>query len=337
MNIRDLATIIGVSKSTVAYALKNDPRICQATRIMVQEMAKIHGYRASPVVNRFMNEVRGGRLKNRSINMAYIAGGSELIARKRGLHERLLIEGAKSKAKQLGYHLDIISWEAEQLTEGRLNQVLKTRGIRGILIGPANSTHASMKLNWDEFYSLASGYTLEDPQLDRIAANLYQSSFDVVDKAFGRGYPKVVLAVNTVSDQRVGHRWLSGTLVQQWIYGKGRVQILFGDWNSPCKRLLGAIAKSRGSAIVGHDIVYRALMEYGYRIPGDFGFVALDSCPDTNFISAVQQPHRGLGEKAVERIASMIERDVTGLPMAPLRLTVDCGWHEGSTLPSITC
>lgn len=63
VNIRELARLVGVSKSTVSLALRDDPSIPQATQDKVKEAAKKHGYRRNPK----LSEVMGGIAKRSTV------------------------------------------------------------------------------------------------------------------------------------------------------------------------------------------------------------------------------------------------------------------------------
>ena len=333
MNIRELAKLAGLSKSTVAYALKSSPLVNKATREHVQALAKEHGYTPSPVVNQFMHQIRTSQVRKRSSNLAYILHGKEAKLGKRQLHEKEIIEGAIEQAKRLGYAMEIIPWEAEKLTEQRLNSVIKARGIQGILIGPASQTQAMLKLDWERVYALASGYTLKDPPLDRIASDLFLSINTSIERALSRNYRKVILAISESSDARVGYRWSSAALIQKELHGTKRVQLLTDNWNCPKTSTLDKLEASKGCAIIGPHQVYSHLQKIGLSSPADIGFIALDTCGTPQTISAIYQPHREMGAQAVNLIASRVERGQYGLPELPIHITQECGWHEGETLP----
>ncbi|WP_269522283.1 LacI family DNA-binding transcriptional regulator [Coraliomargarita parva] len=333
MNIRELAELAGLSKSTVAYALKNSPLVNKTTRERVQALAKTHGYTPSPVVNQFMHQIRTSQVRKRSSNLAYILHGHEARLGERQLHEQELIEGASEQAKRLGYAMEIIPWEAEALTEMRLNSVIKARGIQGILIGPASQTQAMLKLDWARVYALASGYTLKDPPLDRIASDLFLSIITSIEQALSRNYRKIILAISESSDARVGYRWRSAALIQKELHGTKRVQLLTDNWDCPKPSILDKLAASKGCAIIGSQQVYSHLQKIGLSIPTDIGFIALDTCGIPKTISAIYQPHKEMGAQAVNQIASMVERGQFGLPNLPIHITKECGWHEGETLP----
>lgn len=326
MTIRELAKLAGLGKSTVAYALKDDPRISAAVRERVQELAREQGYVPNPLVNAFMHAVRRKEGRKQTTSIAYLMGGLDRRREHRWAYERLMIEGALEKAAALGFNMELIAWEAEGLSEGRLKGVLQARGIRGVFLGPAKTPHQRMALDWNRFAMVASGYTYEKPLVDRVAADLFESVNLAIRRALERGYASVGLLIDSEADERVGHRWLSGGLVSQY-FATEQVWILRG--RNPELREMG-IARAREARPCALIASWAPnLRDLSKETEG---YVALDQAGVPEHITAIEQPHRALGERAVTHLANLIDRGVWGEPTLPCRITLSCGWREGKTL-----
>ncbi|MEO6244399.1 MAG: hypothetical protein ABIQ12_03105 [Opitutaceae bacterium] len=61
--IRSLAAGLGLSRATVAEALRGSPRFSAETIVRVREAARAAGYRRNPLVDAIMSEIRRSRQK----------------------------------------------------------------------------------------------------------------------------------------------------------------------------------------------------------------------------------------------------------------------------------
>jgi LacI family transcriptional regulator len=71
-NLQAVARALGVSRSTVSLALRDDPRISDATRRRVRRAAEDLGYTANPLIATLMSTLRRG-VGKQTVTMAHIA------------------------------------------------------------------------------------------------------------------------------------------------------------------------------------------------------------------------------------------------------------------------
>lgn len=333
MTIRELAVIAGVSKTTVAYGLKNDPRVHPETRDRIQALAKKHGYRPSPVVNSFMHEVRSGAVKQRKYSIAYLCGRGLNKKAPIYVYEQDFLRGARKEAQALGYDLDLLEWKPGAENARQLERVLIARGLKGVMVGPARNAHEHLDLDWRQFAVLCSGYSVEKPRADRVAADLFKAFSEMVDLALKRGYQPVVAVMDPATNQRLGQRWLSAISLQQRIFGGTKVKICRGSIESAFPLLEKLIQSGKAPALFSQGNSIFPLREHGFRVPQQMGMVAFDKAGVPEELSAIDQPHELLGRRAVAHLSALIERGQWGLPEAPCRLTIECSWREGKTMP----
>lgn len=333
MTIRELASLAGVSKTTVAYGLKNDPRVSPSTRAQIQALAQKHGYSPSPVVNSFMQEVRAGSVKQRRYSLAYLCGRG--VDKKTPIydHEREFVHGAREEAHALGYDLDLLEWKPGVENARQLERVLLARGLKGVIVGPARNAHEHLNLDWQKFAVLCSGYSVENPRADRVAADLFKAFNEMVDLALSRGYEPVVAVMDPNTDQRLGQRWLSAISLQQRVLGSSMVKVCRGKIEDVFPLLKKLIKSGKVPAVFGQGNSIYALREQNFKVPQQVGMVAFDKAGVPKELSAIDQPHELLGRRAVAHLSALIERGQWGLPDAPCRLTIECGWREGKTMP----
>lgn len=333
MNIRQLAEIAGVSKTTVAYALQNNPRVSSATRTRIQNLARKHGYLANNKVREYMREVRGGRITPNRHSLTYISGldRENRPRRETWPNERALVHGLMKEADLLQCDLDFVDWDLSGGLD-RLGRILKARGCQGLFIGPASVPHLQIDLEWDQFSAVVSGYTVERPGLDLIAADLYSALIDAGKRVLDLGYDRAVFVIFDESNDRVGWRWLSAASMLRELFGENRILLLRGDPDSLLRKVRRLKWKEQRTAVVSHGILLKSLRKTGLHFPGDMGFVALDHLGMEAEVTAIQQPHEELGRRGLRQLLSAVEKGQTGIPDYPSRLLIPCGWHQGNTL-----
>ena len=71
-NMQQIADAVGLSKSAVSLALRNDPRLPLATRLRIKSVADQMGYRRNPVVDNLMTQLRAGRQPSFQANLGLV-------------------------------------------------------------------------------------------------------------------------------------------------------------------------------------------------------------------------------------------------------------------------
>jgi DNA-binding LacI/PurR family transcriptional regulator len=152
-----------------------------------------------------------------------------------------------------------------------------------------------------------------------------------VDEIFHLGYSHTVVVLpTTLEKDRVGHRWRSGALIQREVHGAERVTVIEDDSSPAMMAKLVELTRQSGVAVLGISPLMQRLQAAGVRIPSTTGFAAFDLFPE---MASVIQPHRTLGEQAASHLARLVERGQWGIPDLPCRITLECGWQPGKSLP----
>lgn len=129
---RDIARACGVHPSTICLALKNSPSIPLETRRKVQAVADELGYRPN-VAARNLALLRGDKSGAGSLPIAWINQEPQRHHWREDAEARAHFEHARRRAEELGYHLEEI-WSREPgMTPGRLVQIVRARGIEGVI------------------------------------------------------------------------------------------------------------------------------------------------------------------------------------------------------------
>ena len=136
--VRSLARELGLSRTTVSDALRGAPRVDIRTVQRVQEAARAAGYHRNPLAAALMSELRRSRGATfRGVIAAIDLDEPDRPAYAARFH-RALVLGATSRSDELGFKLEnFVMGREGGLSVPRLDSVLQSRGIHGVLLLPA--------------------------------------------------------------------------------------------------------------------------------------------------------------------------------------------------------
>src|SRR5687767_10537740 len=186
VTFRQIAKASGLAVATVSYALRNDPKIPAATIARVQAVAEKMGYRPNPRVAALMAHIRRARPVATGDRIAFIwLSRPEPYLR---MHE-----GAKQRAEQLGYELEDFALRERALTPARLERILRTRRITGIVFSPLDIGEASFALDWDwtRFSPAIIGNAVCTPELHHAGHHHFGGMRLTLQKLVGHGRRRI--------------------------------------------------------------------------------------------------------------------------------------------------
>ena len=133
MSIRRLATSLGLSAAAVSMALRDHPRIAEATRRRVRAAAQKLGYRPNAKVSELMGHIRSSRHPQAEACLGVISYYDSARPWERSVHLSRMYQGMQRRADELGYRLEPFWLRAPRFTPRRLRVILDARGIEGLL------------------------------------------------------------------------------------------------------------------------------------------------------------------------------------------------------------
>ena len=139
----DIAVRTGVSRVAVSMALRNNPRISTLLRRRVKRVARELGFVPDPLLSALHQQHRIQPASRGAL--AWINGWSDPKQLRQFREFDLYWQGAFKAAAKHGFRLDEIRWEPD-CSPKRLEKILVTRGIEGVLIPP----HREL-IDWEDF------------------------------------------------------------------------------------------------------------------------------------------------------------------------------------------
>jgi LacI family transcriptional regulator len=192
--IRSLAKILRLSPATVSDALRGTGRVDPATVKRVQVAAEKSGYKINPLTTALMSNLR----RSRATTFRGVISAIDINEGQRFPHgpfPRQIVAGARQRAHELGFHFEEFLAGPEALSLPRLDSILKSRGIHGVMLLPAWHAPDLSALDWSNYAGVYTDNVIERPRLHTVCTDHYRSMMDLMARLMQRGYrrPGLVL------------------------------------------------------------------------------------------------------------------------------------------------
>lgn len=332
-SLRSLARQLGISAATVSLALRDSAHVVPATKKRIVQAARRAGYRANPLVGSLMAALR--RTSHGSFQGSLIAVNASDDPRPTlSMYHRQVFDGARRRARELGYSIELCWVGAHALTLTRFEAVLRARGVRGVVVMPFIETHDFSALDWNPFSAVMFDHCLSAPTLHSVLPDHQLSILDALERLSRRGYSRPGLVVGRARDTRVKHKWSAG--FSSFCHGRrleSPVPVLSEE---PITResFLAWFKRYYPDVVLGHlhaDIT-RWLREEGVEIPRDIGFVQLNWTERPAPCAGLDLQPALLGAAGVESVVAQLQRNEQGIPAHPKTITLAARWVEGPTI-----
>lgn len=334
--LRSLAAEAGVSVTTMSFALRGSREVSAATRDRLQSLARARGYRANPLASALFSQVRTHKPRGDHHVIAYLNTWWPKRAWETCNTKTGQFRGAAQRAAELGFRLENFWLHEPGMTATRLAQILKARGIRGVLIGPLQNQDESIALPWEEFALATIGYSLHAPAVSRACHAHFRGMYRAMDELIARGYRRIGYVTSKDFEERVNSLWGAAyRFNQQRHTAKNRIDPLVFEGEAEHRVLQRWLATAQPDAIVNAlPGVFELLTELDRCAPRDLGFVHLDlpTHLKESKVSGVDQLWEIVGSGALELVASQLYTNTCGVPNHPVTHLVEGVWFEGRTL-----
>ena len=333
VTLRDVARRLKVSHTTISRALRNDPQISESMRRRVQETAREMGHRPDPLLSALAQYRWGKMTKSISAELAWLNHWPDPKQLRSYREFDLYWQGATAEAEQCGFRLEEFLIN-KQMSPARLQRILQTRNIRGILIPP----HGGITLDWDDFEwdnfcIVRFGHSITAPRAHLVTSDQLTDGIIAFENIWKRGYGRIGM----VTSEKAHTRFSAGYLFSQMEWTpRVKIPVLrVAEAGSPrdLQRIKQWRNKHRVDAILTDLIRMRLwLQKTGCRVPEDTGLATL-SVLDGNADAGIDQNSEEIGRAAVQLLISLINHNQCGIPEICREVLVEGRWAEGSTLP----
>lgn len=186
-----LARELGVAKSTVSRALRNDPRISKVTRERVLACAEKSGFQMHPYVQVLMAQRRMQQQVAAHANLVYLNDyGSMEDFEDRPLAGGIF-EAAKVRAQQRGWNLRVEFIRKDDFEGREVGRRLDRQGVMGIIMGRRLELASKVPETLMSFSLISDGRYWGDEGLDRVTFNGVDMFSRLLSRLFVEGAGRV--------------------------------------------------------------------------------------------------------------------------------------------------
>ncbi len=336
VTLRDVAAAAGVHYSTVSLALRDHPRISKEVARKVKETAHRMGYTPDAALSA-LNAYRKTKLQTHyQSTLAWIDNWpNEVRLRDQPTFNEYFL-GASERARQLGYEVEEFSLKRDGITPTQLSRILRSRGVKGLLLAPQPVAGGQLPLDYEWFSTITFGYSLK-PRIFHLVTNHQPHSIDLAFSHLQRlGYKRIGLFVHRDHDEKVENAYLNGNWRFHHSYpDEISIEPAIVPPDKPTYDVFCRwLRKTKPDAIItmGGFGFIDWLKDLGKRAPEDVGLVNLSVAEDDQHMSGVHENGRIIGRTAVDFLVGMLQRGEQGPPTTPIRILVEGIWRPGHTI-----
>ena len=329
VTFRQIAKASGLAVATVSYALRRDPKIPPATVQRVEAVAEKMGYRPNPRVAALMAHIRRARPVSTGERIAFI-----WLARP-GAYARTY-RGAKLRAEQLGYELEDFALLGRDLNPARLERILRTRRITGMVLSPLDTGASSFALEWDlsRFSPAIIGNAVCTPELHHAGHHHFGAMRLALQKLMERGRRRIGAVIEGEVNERARRAWSAAFLehhpsrssARRWLQAIDEVEPRgFGRW-------LGTMKPD--AVITTRDMLPRLSAAGIHLHKAVEEIVLLNWTPETPNLGGIDQCEEVIAAHAVDLVVGQLHHNECGAPEHVKMLLFPGKWVESAEAPA---
>lgn len=328
VTMAQIAAASGVARATVSYVLRGDPKIPAVTAARVRAAAERLGYQPNPRLAALMAHIRRARPVVRGERIAFVWVHTPRAESSTDPFLQRVFRGAQDRAESLGYRLEQF-WTAERgMTDRRLSQVLKSRGIVGVLLSPVmHEAEVTLDLDWSGFAPAVIGSARWNPELHHAGHHHYLAMRLALEKLAEAGCRRPLAIIETEVNERARRAWQAAFLVYHpspAAAGELLVVGLPGTTREVTRRL----RLTRPDAVIVSEEGLIDRLAGQVRNWPDAKLVSLHWTPRWPGVGGVDQRYDLVAANAVDLVVSQLNGNETGVPEIPRMLLFPGRWVE---------
>ena len=333
---RTIAHVAEVNVSTVSRALRGVSGVSPAECKRIRAIAKRLGYRPNPYVAAFTAQVRAYRRAPSPALIALLDCWPDERPSWAHFKDNLdYIRGIRDRAEILGYRVEHIRLVDLGGSVERLQRLLTTRHIYGLLVLPVPHNTDLSALNFSRLACATIDFSLQQPSLiRRTSPHYYHNVWLALKTLAERGYKRIGYAETPVTAQGQDNLGLAAFLAFGTRHPQVCVAPCLTEVHTRQHDLTAWVRRERPDAIVTADFLFPDdLTNIGCRVPEDIAAISLSRPPDpARHAAYIDENYREIGAQAIDMIVDAIHRNEFGLPTSRIVHFVDGTWHGGLTV-----
>lgn len=329
--LRDLARAARLSVSGASYALRGHPSIPPETVARVRRLAEKIGYRPDLRVTSLMAHIRRQQPPRERETLAFVWVSTHRAEIFPAYHRHYLdtvLAGARLRAEQLGCALAEFWLDEPGMTPRRLAEILKTRGITGVIFSPAmHDLAVTLDWDWSAFACAIIGNTDWRPALHRVGHHHYRTMWLTLQRLREEGCVRPAAILNRSIHERIHGVHLAAFQVN---HPAPDLAAELAQFAWPEKR--GGLHRwtrrhAPDALIVGWPVAASVAAELRALAPSARRVVTLDWQP-AGALPGMDVCNDIIAANAVDIVVAQLHRNERGVPEHPATHLIEGIWRE---------
>src|SRR5688572_14130805 len=216
VTLADVAKQAGVHTTTVSLALRNHPRLPEATRQRLRALAEQMGYAPDPAMQALVAYRKNIGPHSSRQHLAYLTNWSTQWGWKKALGHDQFYSGATARAGELGYEIEHFWLGAPGLSHERMSTILHTRGITGVIVAShTEENDVALRLDWGKFCAVKIDFFPVATELHNVTNDQRAIIQLAMQRVTAAGYRRIGLVIPSWWDHGVRLAWSAGFLAMQ--------------------------------------------------------------------------------------------------------------------------
>lgn len=336
VTIKSIALAVGLSPGAVSLALRNSPEVSKETCERVQKLAREMGYQPNPLAAGLAKFKRDSRSVPIQAALAWLNFWSPPTKlRSYGEFDRYW-KGATDAAEQYGYHLEEFRC-LDLMPVDRLEEVLLSRGIHGLLIAPGILPPEVADFHWNKFSVVRLSRSKEDLKFHVVTGDQHANAILAFEMARKRGYKRIGF---------IGPHWSTRLFASGYLWAQTFVPqeerlppLLLKDGTDDVSiqhLLFDWLETNHPDAVLTEAIELAPILRrIGCRVPEDLAVAALNVI-DQPFDAGIYPNPEEVGRVSILAAISFIYDQACGVPPIQREVLVKGHWVDGKSLPQVS-
>ncbi len=325
IGLREIARALDVSLMTVSLALRNSPKISEATRVRVQQMAEKLGYRPDPEISRLMTRLHTSAQSSDRTPMAIVDLSSDRLPPGTENYCEHVRRGAVKRAESLGYIAScfhVLDYDGDIK---RMLRVIRYRGIRGILLlPPLAPIELPSGLDWSAFSVISATYAISGTEFHRVVPHQFIDMCRLIGILEERGYKRIGAVLGRGFEKRIHYHFTAALALHRYD------SLIFRVVESAPfekKEFSAWLTEHRPDALIASnlvDVIAALPKTRGYTPPRVVSFRATSNPHITYWDERPQE----IGAVAAVLLAGMVQHNEYGVPASPRTTMIHGVLHD---------
>ena len=334
IRLQEIADAAQLTRATVSRALRNDPRISEATRRRVNELALSLGYRSNPYISTLMASLRNGAPTSISPVIAFLNPRASRDSWKLNVPWAKMFEGAAARAAALGFRLEEFWLGDPNMPAARISAILRARGIRAAIVAIPESENQPMNVDLTGMAAVAIDIDPLRKELNRASTDYFGNTLLALHSMRALGFRRIGLAL--IDWHPTYTKRLARAALLEFEENLPSVE-RGGCWIGPVQDMFGFARwlqdRQPDSIVTTHWHPQSWLQSLGFRIPQDIGVGQLDPGAIDFPLSCIDGRFADVGAAAVDLLMNQIQNHEFDPPRHPKHILHSGEWRDGwSTL-----